>query len=519
MRILYSYDGKETTFTIEKRRVVIGRSKPGVAIDLDLAFDKTVSRPHAVVSTEGPLYWIEDLNSSRGTLVNGEEIKAVGPREIHPGDVVQIGNTTLRLAIEPLDVPPEIPETTGDHGDITNTLDATASLFTAKEGPSEAMNRRLALLYDLPLQLGAEARLDTVLQTIVERLVEAIPRAARGALLVTSKSTNQLLLKAHVPAGKPAVSLRLAQQAMERRQGFLWRRGSNLDLTGTFDSSPIESALYAPLLWKLKPLGVLCTVNYDASNVFSEDDLRLTLAVAQHAAMAVVQRVMEEDLRTTANLMSRLMINFSPKVRERLLAGARIGRPRLGGQKSEVTILITDIRDFTKLSAGMDSEDVVDMLNDYFSALVDVVFRFDGTVDKFIGDAMLVVFGSPEADTRQHENAVRAAVAMQAAIASVSAARAARGQVTCAMGIGLHSGEVLHGFIGSNDRMEFTVIGDAVNRATRYCEAAGPSEIVMSPQVHQWVWRMVQSEPVTVAIKHEGAGFAFRLRETQPPDQ
>jgi adenylate cyclase len=518
MRILYTYDGAETTFATEKRRVVIGRAKPGVKIDLELAADKTVSRPHAVVFTDGARCWIEDLNSTRGTVVNGAEIKGTGTREVRPGDVVQIGNTTLQL-VEERPARPDIAEATADHGDITNTLDATASLFATTERPSDAVHRRLALLYDLPLQLGAGARLDTMLQTIVERLVEATPRAARGALLVTSKSTDQLLLKAHVPAGQPAVSLRLAQQAMERRQGFLWRREDNPDLTATFDGSPIESALYVPLLWKEEAIGVLCTVSYDAANVFSEDDLQLTVAVAQHAAMAIVQRVMEEDLRSTAHLMSRLMINFSPKIRERLLAGARIGRPRLGGQKSEVTILMADVRDFTKLSAAMDSEEVVDMLNDYFSALVDVVFRFDGTVDKFIGDAMLVVFGSPEPDPRQHENAVRAALAMQVAIGAVTAARAARGQVTCAMGIGLHCGEVLHGFIGSNERMEFTVIGDAVNRAARYCEAAGPGEIVMSPQVHQWVWRMVQSEPVSVAIKHEGTAFALRLRETQPPLQ
>jgi adenylate cyclase len=228
--------------------------------------------------------------------------------------------------------------------------------------------------------------------------------------------------------------------------------------------------------------------------------------------MAVQQRVMEDELRANSHLMTRLLTNFSPKVRDRLLISARTGRMRLGGQKSEVTILIADIRDFTRLSAGMDSEDVVDMLNDYFAPLVDVVFRFDGTVDKFIGDAMLVIFGSPEADPQQHEKAVRAALAMQDAIRVVSEKRSARGQVPCDMGIGLHCGEVLHGFIGSNERMEFTVIGDAVNRATRYCEGAGPGQILMSAQVHQWVWRLVQSEPVTINVKHEGPLPALRLR-------
>jgi adenylate cyclase len=512
MRIIYSYDGKETTVLTEKRRVVIGRSKPNVVVDLDLSPDKTVSRPHAIVLAEEGRYWIEDLNSTRGTLVNGGEIKGAGPRALEPGDVIQMGDTTLRL--EPGDPEPKavVVAEVADHGDITQTRDATAPLFAGHERPSEDMGRRLALLYDLPLQLGAEVSLDRVLQTIVERLLPAIPRAARAALLVQNKATSQLLLKAHVPAGTPAVSLRLAEQAMERRQGFVWRRGHNPDLTVTFDDHPIESALYVPLLWNEESLGVLCAVSYDAADPFSDDDLRLMLAVAQHAAMGVVQRVMQDDLRANANLMTRLMINFSPKVRDRLLTGARIGRPRLGGQKSDVTVLITDIRDFTRLSARMDAEDIVDMLNDYFSALVDVAYRFDGTVDKFIGDAMLVIFGSPEPDPQQHDNAVHAAVAMQAAIRTVTVARAARGQVTCDMGIGLHCGEVLHGFIGSNDRMEFTVIGDTVNRANAYCSAAGPGEILISQEVHQWVWRIVQSEPVTITTKHDGTVPALRVR-------
>jgi adenylate cyclase len=503
MRIVHSFEGRDSSFETSRRRVVIGRSKDGLVIDLDLTPDMTVSRPHAVLIAEGASYWIEDLGSTRGTLLNGREIKGLGRHPIRPGDAVQIGVTVLHL--EPTDT-----STLG--GDITQMMDANAFLFPGKEEPSEEMGRRLALLYDLPLQLSGEGRLDTVLQTIVERMVGAIPRAVCGALLVKNASTGQLLLKAHVPAGQPYVSLSLARQAMERRQGFVWRRGRDADVTVNIGALTAEAGLYVPLLWKGEPLGALCAVNYEAGDAFGADDLRLMLAVGQYAAGAIVQRVMQDELETNAHVMTRLLTNFSPKVRERLLASARSGRMRLGGQKSEVTILVSDIRNFTRLTADMDSQDVVDMLNDYFSPLVDVVFRFDGTVDKFVGDAMLVIFGSPEPDPQQHDKAVRAALAMQAAVQTVSKARAARNQVTCDMGIGVHCGEVLHGFIGSNERMEFTVIGDAVNRANRYCDGAGPGEVLISPQVHQWVWRNVIAEPARITTKHEGQLPALRLK-------
>jgi adenylate cyclase len=160
----------------------------------------------------------------------------------------------------------------------------------------------------------------------------------------------------------------------------------------------------------------------------------------------------------------------------------------------------------------MEVEDVVDLLNDYFSTLVDVIFRHEGTIDKFVGDAILAVFGSPDPDPRQHENAVRAALAMHAGVAAVSAARTARRLTTCEIGVGIHCGEVLHGFIGSNDRMEFTVIGDAVNRASRYCDGAGRGEVLISEEVYQRVWNLpFRFEPVSIGTKHEGNFAAFRL--------
>jgi adenylate cyclase len=160
----------------------------------------------------------------------------------------------------------------------------------------------------------------------------------------------------------------------------------------------------------------------------------------------------------------------------------------------------------------MDTDDVMDLLNDYFSALVDAIFKHDGTVDKITGDAILAVFGSPEPDPLRHEKGVRAALAMQSAMAEVTERRKRRGQVVCTIGVGVHCGEVLHGFIGSNDRMELTVIGEAANWTSRYCAGAGGGEILISPALHQRVWRFIDTELITIDTKHEGNLSAYRLK-------
>jgi adenylate cyclase len=210
--------------------------------------------------------------------------------------------------------------------------------------------------------------------------------------------------------------------------------------------------------------------------------------------------------------LSRLLTNFSPKTREHLLERAQHGRLRLGGERSEVVVLESDIRGFTKLTEHMDTDEVVDLLNDYFSALVDAIFKHDGTVDKFIGDAILAVFGSPEPDPLRHEKAISAALSMQTAAREVSARRRAQRRVTCEIGIGLHCGEVLHGFIGSAERMELTIIGETVNFAARYCNGAAAGEILITPALYQRTWSFIDSEFASIQTKHEGVLPAYRLR-------
>ena len=246
---------------------------------------------------------------------------------------------------------------------------------------------------------------------------------------------------------------------------------------------------------------------------FTRDDLNTVTAVAHQASLAIAHHRLKQDLEQKNNVLERLLTNFSPKVRVQLVQRAQNGRLRLGGQRSVVSLLATDIRGYTQLTRDMETEDIVEMLNDYLSALTDCVFRNGGTVDKFIGDAILAVFGSPEPDPQHSQNAVRTGLEMQEAMRSVSELRSRHRKTVCKIGIGIHTGEVLHGFVGSCERMEYTVIGDPVNMASRICDGAAGGEILASPQIYEYVWRMIQAEEAVIKTKHEGDLNVYRISQ------
>ncbi|MGZ4819099.1 MAG: adenylate/guanylate cyclase domain-containing protein, partial [Terriglobales bacterium] len=342
-----------------------------------------------------------------------------------------------------------------------------------------------------------------------DKLVEVIPNAESWGLVLRDRKTDSLLLKAYHAAGSCSVSETLARRAVETRKAFIWKRSLAGDIHGTLLEGPIAAGMYAPLLWQGEALGVLCADGHQADAVFTEDDLRLMVVVAQYAAMAVATHELQEKLRRESAVKANLMRQFSPAVAERLL-GHR-GRLKLGGERTEVTLLCSDIRGFTNMSRDMEPDDIVETLNDYFAYLVPVIFANHGTIDKYMGDGILAVFGSPEPDSAHHERAVKAGLEMQAAMEKLNAARTARGVSTRDVGIGIHCGEVVQGFVGTSDRMEFTVIGDAVNRAHRYGDGARGKDVLISPEVHEHVWRLVEAEETTITTKHEGEFRAYRV--------
>jgi adenylate cyclase len=522
MRIVSNYFGAEKVWETPETEVVFGRAEEKLPIILDLSPDQRVSRLHGRIWQEGNLYWIEDLSSSRGTKLNGIEIKGRGKQTLRSEDSILVGQTTLRLYP---DETQEMSQKTNyleqgtlllpekRHAEsgvaIAHDVDATAVDRVPLECAEQDTARRLRMVCDLPFQFATKTDLESLLPAIVDQLVGVIPTGESWALVLRESATDALLLKAYRFVQKTFLSETLLRRTMTERRGFLWKRNTETDLSGSVMQSGLEVGMYAPLIWQGEAIGAICAGALSPNALFKDEDLRLLVLVGHYAAMAVATHRLQETLRQESVIKANLLRQFSPKVAEQMLAHR--GRLRLGGKRSEVTILNSDIRGFTQLAREMDPDEVVEMLNDYLGVLVPVIFAHNGTVDKFMGDAILAIFGSPQSDPKQHENALRAAIEMQSAVAKLNEARKLRDAPCRDFGIGIHCGEVVHGFVGTSDRMEFTVIGDAVNRTARYCAASGGAEILISPEMHERVWRFIETEQTTIQTKHEGDFVAYRV--------
>src|SRR5205809_2889007 len=153
---------------------------------------------------------------------------------------------------------------------------------------------------------------------------------------------------------------------------------------------------------------------------------------------------------------------------------------KLGGVNQTITVLFADIRGFTRISEHAPPEKIVGLLNRYFSAMTDIIFAHGGTLDKYLGDGLMALFGAPTTTPQDANNALNAAVAMQRGIIGINQELKAEGFPEIGVGIGLHTGEVIVGYIGSERRSEYTAIGDAVNTASRLESNAKAGEILVS---------------------------------------
>jgi adenylate cyclase len=374
-----------------------------------------------------------------------------------------------------------------------------------------------------------------LLQTVVDYIYTAIPNISNCGVLMLEAApgdagdgndgndhngSGRFMLNYYQPLKEaPYFSETVARTALETGETFIWQRSVDRP-TESLTINNIESAMCAVLKHQQEQYGVLFVNNTLTTDAFTENDVKLLGALAGQAGMFIRNQKLQETLRREEVIRANFMKHFSPKVAERLMNQETA--LRLGGELvNPVTVLFSDVRGFTLMSAGMEPGDVLKMLNTLFSELTPIIFRYNGTIDKYIGDAILAVFGSPERDDDQHFNAVQAALAMQAKVYELAETMQQAFNIASPpkIGIGIHTGELVHGFLGALERIEYTVIGDTVNMTSRYCAGADGGEVVISEAVYMRVKDHIHATQKLIQTKHEGDINGFLVQAMHAPGQ
>ncbi len=443
--------------SFKEDQVTIGRSRDNVLALRGMG----ISRNHAIVYLSGNHIFVRDMDSKNGTYVNQ---KRVAETEIHPGDVLEIGPVSLRL-------PPEIrnpflDESTfvRDIGELTHGEKDLIDIF--------------AKISNL---LTGEQDLNAVAGQLLDVIGDRVS-FNRAIMMLWSPDKNELVPAAirsdQADAGvEKQFSTTISEKAFEERVGILT---TNAMMDPRFSGKEsvmiqgIRSAMCVPMWDKENTIGVIYLDSLMKECVYSSEDLKLLSVLASFAAIGISQIRLAAKMRQEVKLRQWLSRYHSPAVVTRLITEGTT-ELKLKVEEAEVSVMFCDIVGFTPLSRRLAPAEVAALLNFFFSEMTDVIFKYHGTLDKFIGDAIMGVFGAPNHIPDHADKAVKCAVEIHHSLEALN--RKLREDRQLEIRIGINSGTVVAGDIGSEKRMEYTVLGNTVNIASRLesevCAAGG----------------------------------------------
>ncbi len=490
---LNSTTGEQSVELDDGQSVFVGRA---VTSDLPV-YDSTVSRRHAEVTHTPHGLTVKDLGSSNGTFVNGSRIAEA---TVSDGDIVTFGKVAFNIievvansaAAPPApaaaqgapqativrQVPVKDPDSLEQQ---VGRLSGELELATGEQREASKLN----LLLDISKELSKQQDVDKLLDKVVDITfqVMAVDRVsilmveAKSGELVPRTSRNRLGDQAsakHVPRS-------IAQRCVDERLAILT---DNAAADERFKGQSIlmqsvRSAMSAPMMGgEGTVLGLIYVDNLTATNSFGDEDLEFLIAFSGIAAVAIENSQLTDKLAHEAVVLSNFQRYFAPNIVEQI--SSQDGMVQLGGAKRPVVIFFTDIRGFTAMSENMSPDDIASLLTDYFTEMVSIVFEHSGTLDKFMGDAIMALWGAPLAHADDADRAMQAAIDMMRILGELNQKWESEGRPHIDIGIGINYGEVFAGNIGSEQRMEYTVIGDAVNVASRLCSKAAGGQVIVS---------------------------------------
>ncbi len=340
------------------------------------------------------------------------------------------------------------------------------------------------LLYELARDLSSSLELDVVLEKVMDRVI-TLMKASRGFIVLVDPLDGSLSVQMSIGEADPEKtrlflgSKTVIEHVVKTGQAVV---ATDASLDDRFKGQQsvilqnLRSIIAVPLVTKGKVIGAVYVDNPFRASIFEETDKEFLQAISDLAAIAIDNARQYERSEFLRELFEA---HVNKQVTDYVLT--RSGRTLrfLPGERREVTMLNSDIADFSALSQSMDAEELVRFLNDYFKRMITVVLDHGGNIDKFQGDGMLVVFGAPNPMHDHAERALHAALAMVNEIDRFNRELIGSGKPTIAVGMGLDTGEVVAGHVGSDDRMEFTLIGVPVNNSA-YLSKVRPARVLMS---------------------------------------
>lgn len=488
-------------FEISNTTVNIGRAESN---DLVLGHP-SVSRHHArLTMLPGDTTLLIDLGSLNGTFVNGQPIQE---HRLSDQDRAYIGIFELRYEAateQPLHV--EVGSQPG--ADVTGIVspEGLSAVLKAQveagAAPPQTLQERmkvlekennlLKLLLAVGKTLSSSLTPDEVMQRVME-LVFQMESVERGFVMLWDEKKGfkpaVLLYKDERLKADPrgvALSKTLVDRVMKERLPLLIHDVASDERFSASESlrlSGIRAAMCAPLIYKDKVFGLFYVDCLSKPYAFSKEELSIFSVVAAEAAISFDNANAHEEVARRIIERQALERFLSSQIVERILASP--DQVHLGGENQNATILFADIRGFTRMSEKMEPQKVVEVLNEFFGEMTDLLFDNGGTLDKYLGDGIMALFGAPIGKPDDALRSVKTAVEMQRSLAKLNREWENRGQPSLRMGVGVNTGPVTAGNIGSPRRMDYTVIGDAVNLASRLCANAAGGQILISDSTYR----------------------------------
>src|SRR5438132_2492664 len=515
---LLSTTGEQAIDLQPGRTIVVGRA---VTSDIPI-YDPTISRRHAeLILTDGGVK-VTDLGSSNGTFLNGARVTEAVAAE---NDVITFGKVAFRVkgVSAPVQRPKVVPDFTSPKpgaaggtilrqlpvsvsGGVPAIVDITPSgashLKVTAQSLEERREKKLSLLLEISKELSKQQELDRLLDKVVDFTFQ-IMNVDRVSILLLEPTTGELvprMSKSRTGGSGAAkhVPQSIARKAVEERVAIL---SDNAAADERFKGKSIliqsvRSAMCTPLMGTdQKVLGILYVDNLTATHSFADEDLDFLIAFGSLAAVGSENSRRSERPRREALVRSNFERYFSPNIAQVIAQQQDAGR--LPSEKRPVVVFFSDIRGFTPMSETMSPDEIARLPTEYFTEMVDKVFEFGGTLDKFMGDAIMALWGAPIVHEDDADRAVQCAIAQLAELEKLNLKWKQEGRTEVQIGIAINFGEVFAGNIGSDRRLEYTVIGDAVNTAYRLCGKAGPNEILISEPFYQ----QLKKKPAVEALE------------------